>query len=122
MNLAKLMQQRGLNQVELAERSGLSQPMISNYLIGSHRGKQPTLRNLLALVKALNCSLEDLTGIPVSSTIDPAKQPSPEMLELARTIESLPVDDWRRKSILEILKHAAEGDKGKSEPDVTPEK
>jgi len=124
MNLAKLMKDRGLNQVELAKKSGISQPLISNYLIQSPRGKQPTLRNLLALQRALGCTLEELTGIPALQGIEEkiAKhRPTPEAIAFAEALEKLSPDDPRRRAIellLMDMKPETPADPAKSEPDV----
>lgn len=52
-NLAGLMAIRGINQVELSKLSGVDQSLISKYLRGDPKGKNPSLDKLLALATAL---------------------------------------------------------------------
>jgi len=62
-NLARLMAEKGVSQVALAKRSGIKQPLISHYLHESKHAKFPSLKNLIALARALRCSLDELVGI-----------------------------------------------------------
>lgn len=55
--LARLMAARGLTQVELARRSGVTQPAISAYLSGK---RPPTLANLGRLLRGMGADLVDL--------------------------------------------------------------
>lgn len=61
-NLRRIMMERSINQVELSKKSGISQPVISRYWNEDERGKLPSLKNLLALARALNCTVDELTG------------------------------------------------------------
>ena len=56
------MQKKSINQVQLSKKTGIHQTTISNWLIESDRGKLPSLKNLITLAKALNCSLDELAG------------------------------------------------------------
>jgi len=49
---------RGMSQVELSERSGVPQPMISEIETGSV--KAPQVPTLYALARALRCTVDDL--------------------------------------------------------------
>jgi len=62
-NLARIMADRGISQVDLAAKSGVIRQLIGNYLRESRHAKFPSLPNLLKLAKALNCTLEELTGL-----------------------------------------------------------
>jgi len=62
-NLARLMAQHGLTQSELAKKTGLSQPRISNYIHESDHAKFPSFKNLISLAEALRCSLDELVGL-----------------------------------------------------------
>lgn len=54
------MQQAGLRQIELAEKTGIGRAMISQYLAGAYVPKQT---NLYKLAQALNVSVEYLLGL-----------------------------------------------------------
>ena len=106
-NLAKIMADRGVNQVELAKKSGIKQQLISSYIKESRYAKFPSLKNLIALAKALKCSLDELTGFEGSRSTRKVIDKSPQLGEtatkLARFYESLPVDDWRKRALEEFL-------------------
>jgi transcriptional regulator with XRE-family HTH domain len=61
LNLRKLRQAVGIGQVELAERVGVSQGMISQLELGCRSCRPDTLEIIAAELK---CSVEDLTGQP----------------------------------------------------------
>ena len=56
-NLAKVMEQKGITQVELAKGSGLSQGTISKYLTGE---RSPKLYHVVNIAKTLGIFLEEL--------------------------------------------------------------
>ena len=58
------MELRNFDQVELSKKSGVDQSLINKYLREDPKGQNPSLKNLVALAKALNCTLEELTGRP----------------------------------------------------------
>lgn len=62
-NLCRLMEMRDLNQVQLSQRSGVSQSLISKHVRGESTAKTPSLKTLIALAYALRCTLEELTGL-----------------------------------------------------------
>lgn len=57
LRLRKIMFLKGVTQAELSERTGLSQPMISNYISAK---TTPSFYNVDKIAKALGCSTEDL--------------------------------------------------------------
>jgi len=61
LNLRKLRQAVGIGQVELANRVGVTQGMISQLEVGTRSCRPDTLELIAA---ELRCSVEDLTGQP----------------------------------------------------------
>lgn len=57
LRLRKIMYFKNITQSDLSERTGLSQPMISNYINGR---TTPSFYNADKIAKALGCSTEDL--------------------------------------------------------------
>lgn len=57
LNLYEIRRQRGMSQVELAKRSGVSHGYISEL---ENNLKSPTINILCKLAKALNCTLDEL--------------------------------------------------------------
>lgn len=53
------MYELNMTQVDLAKKSGLSEPMISRYLSGS---TAVNMYNVRKIANALNCSVDDLIG------------------------------------------------------------
>ena len=56
-NLRRRRLEKGLTQLQLAQMTELSQPIIAQYERGS---KQPTVATASAIAKALGCALSDL--------------------------------------------------------------
>ena len=56
-NLSEYMRMRGLGQVALAERTGLSSAIISKYL---NRKSTPTITSVRKIARALNCHPDEL--------------------------------------------------------------
>ena len=56
-NLREIMQERGYTQVELADKTYLSQATISNYI---HKKTVPTIKAVVNLSYALDCRVDDL--------------------------------------------------------------
>ena len=54
------MQERGLNQLELARLTGVRNTNISNFLIGLN---QPSYKNLIKLLYFFNCSADYMLGL-----------------------------------------------------------
>lgn len=108
------MNKRGVNALQLSKISGIHQTMISRYLRKDSKGKLPSLETLIALAKALHCTLEELTGIESLKNIETdsknAYNELPDDLKvLVDEIIKLPEDDYRRKAIEALLL----GQKGK---------
>ena len=57
IRLRQMMMFKCVNQLELSERTGISQPAISNYITGR---TAPTLYNIDKIAKALGCSIDTL--------------------------------------------------------------
>lgn len=55
--LRNIMRFKGCSQKELSERTGISQPSISNYAMGK---TSPNFYNLDRIAKALDCSVDEL--------------------------------------------------------------
>ena len=55
IRLRQMMMFKAVNQLELSERTGISQPAISNYITGR---TAPTLYNIDKIAKALGCSID----------------------------------------------------------------
>ena len=104
--LRELMDRSGLNQVELERRSSVDQSTISKYLRGT---VEPTLESLMALARALRCSLEDLTGLEALHEVE-AKLPavSDKAMKLAQFIEALDDSDPLKKYLLELIRAKSE--------------
>lgn len=60
LRLADIRVSKGFTQVQLAEKSGISQETISLYETGKQR---PLPESLIKLAKALDCSVGELLGI-----------------------------------------------------------
>jgi transcriptional regulator with XRE-family HTH domain len=115
-NLKKFMELRQFDQVKLAKKSGVPQSSISGYLRRDKRGKTPHFRHLIALAKALSCSLEELTGFEGFHKIEEKaaliKEPSEEQKLLLEAYETLPDDHWLKQAINEILLKGIRNKKG----------
>lgn len=79
----KLMDERGINQKDLASMCGVTEPAMSRYLAGNRQPKSETLANMAT---ALRTTSNDLLGIePLSST--------DEVFRLvARNVSAIPQD------------------------------
>lgn len=69
-NLEKLRRDRGLDQMELAKLTGVSQSTISRI----ERGNGALLDTAQALARALGCTVEELTR--ADGTEEPAEEPA----------------------------------------------
>ena len=105
-NLARMMAERGINQPELAHLSGVDQSLISRYLRSDKKAKLPNLNNLVALAKALNCTLENLAGVEIPQgrlEKDTDPQRSSEQIALLEAYEKLPEGHWLKIMIKQEL-------------------
>lgn len=127
INLARIMREGDINQVELAKKSGISQPRISGYLSESKYAKFPSLKNLIKLARALHVSLEELTGLEslrgmeqkVEALKDGAGSLSPKGREFARLYNN--ITDESKKELIEAMIIKAAESKAKSESHDTEE-
>lgn len=55
--LRYIMNNKGINVTDLSERTGIPQPMISNYLMGHNK---PSIVKVDMIARALECSVDDL--------------------------------------------------------------
>lgn len=68
------LEKSGMTRAELADKAGISRPMITNYLNGGYKAKQ---NNIFKLAKALNISEHDLIEDEyISDHSTPKKEPS----------------------------------------------
>lgn len=105
-NLRRIMAARGITTVELAKKSGVHYVQVNGYLKAAAKGKFPSLRNLIALARALNCSLEELTGLENLKGVErdaETTQPVGKAREVADAFDKLPEGDIRRQLIEQIL-------------------
>jgi len=79
---------------QLAERAGLTPNFVGSVENGQ---RDPSLSTVLALAKGLHT--------PVGELLAPAKESSPEALELARLFETLPADV--QDSVLRLVRTLA---------------
>jgi len=85
--ISSFRKERGLTQVELADKIGLAQPVLSNY----ERGKlRPNHQVLSQLSKALQVSTDELLGLQKSSGKAPLNR---RFLRRLQAIEHLPKRD-----------------------------
>lgn len=109
INLRNLMKKAGLNQVQLANKSGVKQQYLSRYLSENVEGKLPrSLETLVSLCKALDCSLYELTGLRSLRSVSPTGRSnlnlSAEALSIARQYEKLSTKDPKRVAIKRLLR------------------
>ncbi len=104
--LRDLRLKRGLNQAKLARLSGVSRVSINGYESGSKSGTYPELPRLIALAQALNCTLEELTGLERLRGVEEDAEKieiSDDEKELLEAYKALPENDPRRKAIDALL-------------------
>lgn len=106
-NLLRVMQSRGMTQVALAKKSGIKQQLISSYIRKSKMAQYPSLRNLMRLAKALECTVDELLGLSTFRKKPPDSvaegKLSAQTLQLAEVLDQLPKDDWRWKAVKHLL-------------------
>jgi transcriptional regulator with XRE-family HTH domain len=89
--LARLRKERGLTQGEVANRTGLTQVLVSNYECNRLR---LTAEMAVRFVKALGIAAEDLLGEKKKSQ-SVEEQPSLKLLRRMKQIEALPLYEQR---------------------------
>jgi transcriptional regulator with XRE-family HTH domain len=91
--LLALRKARGLSQVQLAERTGISQRAISSY---ETQVSYPPIPALPALAQALGVSLDELFGLKASKALQkPADLPPRWLRKKIEQIAALPERDQR---------------------------
>lgn len=122
MKLAELMEKRGISGRQLAKKSGVSYVMIMSYLRSDQRqGKYPSLKSLIALARALNCTLEELTGLESLRSMEKKTEAvksgeynlSPKAKEFARLYNN--ITDKSKKELIEAMIVKAAESKAKDE-------
>lgn len=103
------MKKAGLNQVQLAKKSGVKQQYLSRYLNENAEGKLPrSLETLVSLCKALDCSLYELTGLRSLRSVTTMRRSnsnlSAEALSIARQYDKLSTNDQKRAAIKRLLR------------------
>lgn len=97
--LQKALNKSGMTRAELADKAGISRPMITNYLKGGYKAKQ---NNIFKLARALNISENDLIEdeyVNNNCNDTPAYYLDPETAEIAEQLH-------KRKD-MRMLFHAA---------------
>jgi len=102
--LARIMAEKGMNQVQLAKKSGIKQPLISHYINESKWAKYPSLKTLIVLGHALHCSLEDLVG---TDTLN-----APDKKLLTTSVNEIEITE-NGKKLIEGYKTLSQTDKEK---------
>ena len=77
--LQKALTKSGMTRSELADKAGISRPMITNYLKGNYKAKQ---NNVFKLAKALNIPESDLIEDGAFSATTPAELPEKSELKM----------------------------------------
>jgi transcriptional regulator with XRE-family HTH domain len=89
--LARIRKERGLTQKDIADRTGLTQVLVSDYERDRIR---LTAEMAVRFVEAIGVSTEELLQ-PKKKASPPDDQPSPKLLRRMKQIESLPVYEQR---------------------------
>lgn len=96
--LRRLRLEKGLTQLQLGRRVGLSNRMVAYYEI---EGGEPRPDLLSRLAEALGVSLDVLAGRQKPSRTSPGLSASPRLWRRLKRIEELPLHD--RKTILKMI-------------------
>lgn len=62
IRLRKTIERKGISQSELSAKTGISQPMISQYILGR---KSPTFYRVDKIAKALGCSMDEFRYLDI---------------------------------------------------------
>lgn len=82
-----------MTQVELAKKSGFAQSVISRYETGEMDLRNAALETIVALARALGCTLYELTGLEAVKGFEKAAEtfkPDPEALAMWEAYNQLP--------------------------------
>ena len=97
--LQKELNKSGMTRAELADKAGISRPMITNYLKGGYKAKQ---NNIFKLARALKISENDLIEdeyVNGNCNESPAYYLDPETAEMA--------EELHKRKDMRMLFHAA---------------
>lgn len=84
--LQRALDKSGMTRSELADKAGISRPMITNYLNGGYKAKQ---NNIFKLARALNISENELIEDEyVSEHSSPTHAPAPDNTVQSNNIDS----------------------------------
>jgi transcriptional regulator with XRE-family HTH domain len=89
--LARIRKERGLTQKDIADRTGLTQVLVSDY---ERDRLRLTAEMAVRFVEAMGISTEELLRSK-KKALHPQDQPSPKLLRRMKQIESLPVYEQR---------------------------
>lgn len=85
--IARLRKEKGYTQVELAEKMGFIQALISDYECGKLR---PYYDVIIRFAQALEVSSDELLGLTERPPLDPNDKPDLKILKKVKKIQSLP--------------------------------
>jgi transcriptional regulator with XRE-family HTH domain len=98
LRLAQVRKEHGLTQVELAERTGLIQVVVSDY----ERGRLRLPADMaLRFAEVLGVTVDELLQAPKSRATKPVKQPSLKLVRRMEQIESLPT--YQQRALLTTI-------------------
>ena len=104
MRLARIMAEKQISIMELAKKAHVHHTQIYGYISGNKKGKTPTLRTMLALATALQCTLEELTGL---ESLHDAERRIPELtpdaVKFGKFYESLPDGDPLKEYLRKMI-------------------
>lgn len=89
-NIVKFRKAKGLTQIDLAKKSGLSRRMIAHYETNI---SNPPINNILAIARALNVSLNELLGIKDPAGLSLFEDLDLRILKKIMLIKDLPKSD-----------------------------
>lgn len=101
--LAKLRQDKGLTQTELAKRAGVSRSMVAQLEIGE---RSPSRKLISGLIKAMNGSGEDERQVLLAYEFKPSGQTPEQIAAFLRADKNLSAGDAER--IAQIVREAYE--------------
>jgi transcriptional regulator with XRE-family HTH domain len=93
--IKKIRKQNGLSQIELGERIGVSQQVITNYERGI---REPNIETLLKIAGALDVSLETLIA---DKPIKPEEQTSRALQKRIEQVKKLPLE--KQKAFMTMI-------------------
>lgn len=96
--LARIRKERGLTQNDMAERTGLTQVLVSDY---ERDRLRLSAEMAIRFVEALGISTEELLRPRKKSAAAPAQQPSLKLLRRMERIEKLPL--YRQRALLTTI-------------------